>query len=96
MNLLTNFKSSEIYEILLGFVLNFLYTIYRYIPFPQFLPPARKLGQGNVFTGICLNRGGLPQYMLGYPPEQNPWEQSMLGDMVNEWAVCILLECNLV
>ena len=23
-------------------------------------------------------------------------EQSMLGDMVNEWMVCILLECNLV
>ena len=29
----------------------------------------------------------------GTPP---PPEQSILGDMTNEWAVCILLECNLV
>ena len=37
----------------------------------QYLPAATKLGQGNVFTGICdsVNRGGcLPQCMLGYPP----------------------------
>ena len=34
------------------------------------LPPATKLGQGNVFTGVCdsVHRGGLPQCMLGYPP----------------------------
>ena len=34
------------------------------------LPPATKLGQGYVFTGICdsVNRGGLPQCMLGYHP----------------------------
>ena len=35
------------------------------------LPAATKLGQGNVFTGICdsVNRGGgLPQCMLGYHP----------------------------
>ena len=29
------------------------------------------------------------------PPEQTP-PQCMLGDTVNKWAVCILLECNLV
>ena len=35
-----------------------------------FLPPATKLGQGYVFTGVCdsLNRGCLPQCMLGYTP----------------------------
>ena len=35
-----------------------------------YLPAATKLGQGNVFTGICdsVHRGGLPQCMLGYPP----------------------------
>ena len=35
------------------------------------LPAATKLGQGNVFTGICLSTGEegcLPQYMLGYTP----------------------------
>ena len=31
------------------------------------LPAATKLGQGNVFTGVCLSTGGvLPQCMLGY------------------------------
>ena len=40
-----------------------------------FLPPATKLGQGNAFTGVCdsVHMGwGLPQCMLGYPPEQTP------------------------
>ena len=38
------------------------------------LPPTTKLGQGNIFTGICdsvhRGEGGLPQCMLGYhhPP----------------------------
>ena len=47
------------------------------------LPPATKLGQGYVFTGVCdsVHRGGcLPQCILGYPttlgadttPEQTP------------------------
>ena len=45
----------------------------------EFLPPATKLGQGYIFTGVCdsVHRGGLPQCMLGYhplgadtPPEQ--------------------------
>ena len=53
------------------------------------LPPATKLGQGYVFTGVCnsLNRGTLPQCMLAYsPPEGDPPgpgtppAQSMLGD----------------
>ena len=37
-----------------------------------FLPPATKLGQGYIFTGVChsVNRGGggVPQCMLGYTP----------------------------
>ena len=39
------------------------------------LPPTTKLGQGNVFTGICdsVHKGGLPQCMLGYhPPAADP------------------------
>ena len=38
------------------------------------------MGQGNVFTGVydSVHIGGLPQYMLGYPPppEQTPPPQS--------------------
>ena len=33
---------------------------------------------------------------VGTPPDQTPPERSMLGDTVNERAVRILLECNLV
>ena len=41
------------------------------------LPPATKLGQGYVFTGVCdsVHRGGLPQCMLGYtlpPTKETP------------------------
>ena len=35
------------------------------------LPAATKLGQGNIFTGVCLSTEGegcLPQCMLGYTP----------------------------
>ena len=34
------------------------------------LPAATKLGQSNVFTGVCdsVQGGVLPQCMLGYPP----------------------------
>ena len=46
----------------------------------QSLPAATKLGQGNVFTGVCDSvRGGgcLPQCMLGYHTPQSrhtpPW-----------------------
>ena len=81
------------------------------------LPPATKLGQGYVFTGVChsVNRGvclsacwdttippgpGTPpqdQAPPRRPPkEETPLVQSMLGDMVNGLAVCILLEYNLI
>ena len=34
----------------------------------------RTLGQGYIFTGVChaVNRGGLPQCMLGYPLPKIP------------------------
>ena len=47
------------------------------------LPAATKLGQGNIFTSVCLStvgEGCLPQCMLGYPyppptPRPGtPWE----------------------
>ena len=66
------------------------------------LPPATKLGQGNIFTDVCdsVRRGvclsacwdtPLPGTRQAPPPKQ-----SILGDTVNERAVCILMECNIV
>ena len=102
---------------------------------PLLLPPATKLWQGNILTGVCdsVHRGvclsacwdttpqgpGRPPRGPGTPPDQappwtnppdqapprtryskdqapSPQKQSILGDMVNKWVVCILLECNLV
>ena len=73
------------------------------------LPPTTKLGQGNVFTGICdsVNIGVcLSACWNTTPPPHDqappgtrhppPPEQSMLGDTVNERVVRILLECNIV
>ena len=72
-----------------------------------FLPPATKLGQGYVFTrvcdsritGVCLSNAGIPpskETPLARRPswQGDPPPQCILGDMVNEQAVCILLECN--
>ena len=50
-----------------------------------FFTGRNEVGQGNIFTSVCLSTGGeyLPQCMLGYtppgadlPPEQTPWEQT--------------------
>ena len=57
---------------------------FSFVVITPLLPAATKLGQGNVFTSVCLSMGGcLPQCMLGYPPpwtrqtrrEQTPQEQ---------------------
>ena len=49
----------------------------------MFLPPATKLGQGYIFTGVCdsVHRGGLPQCMLGYhpPARQTPSKETPLA-----------------
>ena len=44
------------------------------------------------------DQAGIPPDQAGSPlgPGTPPPEQSILGDTVNERAVCILLECNLV
>ena len=71
------------------------------------LPSATKLGQGYIFTGICdsFHRYPPPPEQAGRqahtPPTRQagrppPPEKSILGDTVNEQAVCILLEYNLV
>ena len=68
---------------------------------PLLLPPATKLWQGNILTGVCDSvhrgvclsacwhtpppRGGRLPPGPGTPP---PPEQSILGDTVNEQAVC--------
>ena len=67
--------------------------------------------KNSVHRGICLGAcwdttplGTSPPPSRTPPPGPGtPWsrhpppqEQGMLGDTVNEWAVCILLECNLV
>ena len=72
----------------------------------ELLPPATKLGQGYVFTGVCvLFTLGVSASVHGIPPHPPrsrppradiPRAQSMLGDTVNARAVCILLDCILV
>ena len=40
----------------------------------QYLPPATKLGQGNIFSSVCqefCTQGGLPYCMLGYHPSKD-------------------------
>ena len=74
----------------------------------SYLPPAKKLRQGNVFTPVChsVHRGGLPHTHHHHPPGQTPSfgrhlpdrhppVQCMLG-YGQPTAVHILLECNLV
>ena len=108
---------------------NFPLRIYYKFSGNSYLPPATKLGQGNIFRSVCQEfcpRGGgvclsacwdttppgpATPLIADHPRTRNPprvrcppapWgqapplEQSMLGDMVNERAVRILLECNLV
>ena len=64
----------------------------------DFLPPATKLGQGNIFRSVCQEF--CPQEGGGVwadpPPSRYPREQCMLGDTGNKRAVRILLECILL
>ena len=56
----------------------FLCTFFCHLSVKTFLPPATKLGQGYVFTGVCdsVHRGAcLPQHILGCnPPGADPPE----------------------
>ena len=58
--------------------------------------PQRSWGKIMLFTRVCdsvhRRRGLSATLHAGI----HPLAQCMLGDTVNEWAVCILLECNLV
>ena len=58
----------------------------------MFLPPATKLRQGNVFTPVC--QSFCSQEGMRATHAHSPL--GILRDAVNEWAVCILLECMLV
>ena len=71
------------------------------------LPPAMKLGQGYIFTGVCdsVHGGGAgvclsacwdttPPLAADPSDKADPPAQCMLGVTVNKRAVCILLECN--
>ena len=40
--------------------------------FRPFLPAATKLGQGNVFTGVCLSTGGSASVHAGMPDPPGP------------------------
>ena len=49
----------------------------------QLLPPATKLGQGNIFTGVCdsVNRGGSASVHAGIPQPpcsgtMHPWDHA--------------------
>ena len=47
------------------------------------LPATTKLGQGNIFTSMCLSTWGegcLPQCMLGYPPTCPPGSRPPQAD----------------
>ena len=63
---------------------------------PEQTPPRSR----HPTSGADTPRADTPQSR--HPLEQTPpradtpQSQSMLGDTVNTWAVCILLECNLV
>ena len=67
-----------------------------------FYRPQRSCGQGNVFTGVCdsVNRWGLPQCMLGYPPPEGdpprkerhpPGIRSMNGRYASYWNAFLSL-----
>ena len=76
--------------------------------FGMFLPPAMKLGQGDIFSSMCQEfcpKGGVPGQVpplgrytpypwAGTPPGYTPWVGT--PPMVNEQVVHILLECILV
>ena len=59
----------------------------------------RSLGQGSVFTGVCLSKGGVCLWVWGWVP-LGPGGCVPLGlgvcDWVNKRAVRIILGCFLV
>ena len=69
-----------------------------------FYRPQTKLREGYVFTAVCdsIHGGGGVCLSACWDATPTPGAdtplpaQCMLGDTVNKWAVCILLECNLV
>ena len=81
-----------------------------YILCHLFTARKRSLGQGNVFTPVCqsfcsqggLHPAGSASGVVGLHSESatrgwaDPPSHQILWDMVNEWAVRILLECTLV
>ena len=59
------------------------------------LPPATKLGQGNIFRSVCqefFSRGGLPHCMLGYPPPPRDQRQARAtsGRYSSYWNAVLL------
>ena len=61
----------------------------------EFLPPAKKLGQGNIFSSVCQElcpRGG-GSIWAGTPPGQvhPPW--SMSGRYSSYWNAFLLVRC---
>ena len=63
-----------------------------------FIPPATKLGQGYIFTGVCdsVHRGGIPAYTEADPTRTRPPKIISFCHTVNARVVRILLECILV
>ena len=65
------------------------------------IPSANEVWGKVIFSEACVKNsvhggGGSASVHAGIPHPPPPPEQSMLGDTVNERAVRILLECNLV
>ena len=105
MNVIFKFEENE----LLFFTSRLIYNFMKFVIL-SFLPPATKLGQGYIFTGVCDSvhgrGGGVPASrgcLLGGGGCLVPGELPCPGGLVETplgWlllrAVRILLECILV
>ena len=61
-----------------------------------YLPPATKLGQGYIFTGVSDSVHGGRGGVRGQGGVRGRGGRVWPGHTVNEWAARILLECILV
>ena len=62
-------------------VTKFWLQFYNWLSMHLFLPPANKVCESYVFTGVCLSTGGyLPPLHAGIPPwADTPWVDTPLG-----------------
>ena len=90
------------------FLCTFHHTCHLTPPFPVYLPPANKVCEGYVFTGVCLStgRGSLPRGFLSSGVVSVQGGLCSGGSLFREGGLCpggglcpevrIILECILV